>query len=38
VGTVHERLDQGNSPWSDYAHKRASLTQAMKMIGFNRQS
>ena len=34
VATVHERLDQGNEPWADYEKSRASLTQAMKTLGF----
>jgi bifunctional non-homologous end joining protein LigD len=37
VATVHERLDQGNSPWADYDASRASLTQAMKKLGFDRR-
>jgi len=34
VATVHERLDEGNEPWADYDSKRATLTAAMKAIGF----
>ncbi|HVZ42368.1 MAG TPA: DNA ligase D [Ramlibacter sp.] len=36
VGTVHTRLDQGNEPWKDYEASRASLTAAMKKLGFER--
>jgi bifunctional non-homologous end joining protein LigD len=34
VASVHDRLDEGNEPWSDYDEKRATLTAAMKAIGF----
>jgi bifunctional non-homologous end joining protein LigD len=34
VATVHNRLDEGNEPWADYDKSRATLTQAMKAIGF----
>jgi bifunctional non-homologous end joining protein LigD len=36
VTTVHQRLDQGNAPWADYAASRATLALAMKRIGFKR--
>jgi bifunctional non-homologous end joining protein LigD len=36
VATVHQRLDQGNAPWADYAGSRAGLSQAMKKLGFKR--
>jgi bifunctional non-homologous end joining protein LigD len=36
VATVHERLDQGNAPWTDYEASRASLGTAMKKLGFQR--
>jgi bifunctional non-homologous end joining protein LigD len=36
VTTVHQRLDQGNAPWSDYSASRATLALAMKRIGFKR--
>jgi bifunctional non-homologous end joining protein LigD len=36
VSTVHERLPSGNSPWADYARSQASLTAAMKTLGFER--
>jgi bifunctional non-homologous end joining protein LigD len=36
VGTVHERLDEGNAPWADYEASRASLAAAMKTLGFSR--
>jgi bifunctional non-homologous end joining protein LigD len=36
VATVHERLDEGNEPWADYDKKRATLSKAMKAIGFER--
>ncbi|MBC5764859.1 DNA ligase D [Ramlibacter albus] len=36
VSTVHERLDAGNEPWSDYEKSRAALTAAMKKLGFER--
>ena len=34
VATVHQRLDQGNAPWADYADHRVGLAQAMKRLGF----
>jgi bifunctional non-homologous end joining protein LigD len=34
VGTLHERLDEGNAPWADYDASRAGLTAAMKTLGF----
>lgn len=37
VGSVHERLDQGNAPWSDYERSRAALGTAMKKLGFERK-
>jgi bifunctional non-homologous end joining protein LigD len=36
VATAHERLDEGNDPWSDYEASRASLQGAMKKLGFGR--
>jgi bifunctional non-homologous end joining protein LigD len=36
VRTVHERLDQGNTPWDDYEKSRATLGAAMKKLGFKR--
>ena len=33
VKTVHTRLDQGNSPWDDYAKSAKSITAAMKQLG-----
>jgi bifunctional non-homologous end joining protein LigD len=36
VATVHERLDQGNEPWSDYEASRTTLGAAMKKLGFER--
>jgi bifunctional non-homologous end joining protein LigD len=36
VGTVHTRLDQGNSPWDDYEASRKGLAAAMKALGFAR--
>jgi bifunctional non-homologous end joining protein LigD len=36
VGTVHTRLDEGNSPWKDYEASRAGLATAMKGLGFKR--
>jgi bifunctional non-homologous end joining protein LigD len=38
VGSVHQRLDQGNEPWSDYEKSRAPLAAAMKKLGFERSS
>ena len=35
VETVHNRLDEGNAPWSDYDASRASLGAAMKKLGFS---
>jgi bifunctional non-homologous end joining protein LigD len=32
--TVHERLDEGNAPWADYAKSATTLTKAMKVLGF----
>ena len=37
VGTVHERLDAGNDPWSDYEKSRTALAAAMKKLGFERR-
>jgi bifunctional non-homologous end joining protein LigD len=34
VATVHQRLDEGNSPWEDYAASAKSITAAMKQLGF----
>jgi bifunctional non-homologous end joining protein LigD len=34
VGTVHTRLDQGNTPWDDYEKSRVALGAAMKKLGF----
>jgi bifunctional non-homologous end joining protein LigD len=34
VETVGERLDVGNAPWADYAKSAATLTKAMKTLGF----
>jgi bifunctional non-homologous end joining protein LigD len=34
VGTVHTRLDQGNTPWGDYEKSRVALGAAMKKLGF----
>jgi bifunctional non-homologous end joining protein LigD len=34
VSTVHERLDEGNAPWADYAESATTLTKAMKVLGF----
>jgi bifunctional non-homologous end joining protein LigD len=34
VGTVHERLDAGNAPWSDYEASRSALAPAMRKLGF----
>lgn len=36
VATMHERLAIGNSPWQEYAGSQASLTAAMKALGFKR--
>ena len=36
VRTVHQRLDQGNSPWSDYEASRNALAAPMKALGFRR--
>ena len=36
VGTVHTRLDEGNSPWNDYEASRTGLAAAMKALGFSR--
>ncbi len=35
VANIHTRLDQGNSPWSDYSTMAQNLTKAMKLLGFN---
>jgi bifunctional non-homologous end joining protein LigD len=37
VATVHERLDRGNDPWSDYENSRTGLAAAMKKLGFERR-
>nr|WP_314545960.1 DNA ligase D [uncultured Massilia sp.] len=34
VKTVHERLDEGNAPWAEYAKSATTLTKAMKVLGF----
>ncbi|MYN09263.1 DNA ligase D [Pseudoduganella aquatica] len=34
VATVHQRLDEGNAPWDDYASSAKSITAAMKQFGF----
>jgi bifunctional non-homologous end joining protein LigD len=34
VATVHQRLDQGNEPWSDYDTSAASLQHAMQALGW----
>jgi bifunctional non-homologous end joining protein LigD len=31
---VQDRLDEGNAPWAEYADKAATLTKAMKTLGF----
>jgi bifunctional non-homologous end joining protein LigD len=36
VGTVHTRLDQGNTPWDEYESSRKGLAGAMKVLGFAR--
>jgi len=36
VATAHQRLDQGNEPWSDYEASRAGLQGPMKKLGFER--
>jgi bifunctional non-homologous end joining protein LigD len=36
VGTVHTRLDEGNSPWKDYEASRTGMAAAMKALGFRR--
>jgi len=35
VASVQTRLDQGNDPWEGYARSAASLTAAMKALGYN---
>jgi bifunctional non-homologous end joining protein LigD len=37
VATVHQRLDQGNEPWSEYEASRTGLATAMKKLGFERR-
>ncbi|WUR15526.1 DNA ligase D [[Empedobacter] haloabium] len=34
VATVHGRLDEGNTPWADYAKSAVSITKAMKQLGY----
>jgi bifunctional non-homologous end joining protein LigD len=34
VANIHTRLDQGNTPWSDYDKSAQNLTAAMKLLGF----
>lgn len=34
IGNIHERLDVGNQPWTDYAGAANSLTTPMKILGF----
>jgi bifunctional non-homologous end joining protein LigD len=36
VASVHDRLDEGNSPWADYEKSRVPLAAAMKKLGFER--
>ncbi|WEF35048.1 DNA ligase D [Pseudoduganella chitinolytica] len=35
VATVHDRLDEGNTPWADYAKSAVSITKAMKQLGYS---
>lgn len=35
VGTVHQRLAEGNEPWAGYAKGSAALGKAMKLLGFD---
>jgi len=37
VGTVHNRLDEGNAPWADYEASRIGVSRAMKALGFERR-
>lgn len=34
ITNVHTRLDEGNAPWEGYAKAAATLTRAMKQLGF----
>ncbi len=34
VATVEDRLREGNAPWDGYAKAAVSITQAMKMLGY----
>ena len=36
VASVHQRLDVGNAPWAGYDGHRATLSKAMKALGFER--
>lgn len=36
VADIHQRLDQGNTPWAGYEDARAALGAAMKKLGFER--
>ena len=38
VATVHQRLDRGNDPWSEYESTRSGLARAMKKLGFERKA
>ena len=35
VATVHDRLDDGNTPWADYGKSAVSITKAMKQLGYS---
>lgn len=34
VGNIHERLDQGNTPWEEYRSAAQTLTRAMKALDY----
>jgi bifunctional non-homologous end joining protein LigD len=34
ASNIHERLDKGNEPWSDYKSVKQSVTPGMKKLGF----
>ncbi|WP_256208419.1 DNA ligase D [Nitrosospira briensis] len=36
ASNIHDRLDRGNEPWSDYEAARQSILPAMKILGFKR--
>ena len=38
IGNIHERLDVGNEPWSEYADSAKTLSAAMKALNFKKKA